>query len=163
MNLIESAPEWAFYGFAAMLVLAALQDGWKLTISNLLTGGLLLLGIVVAFMSGIELAIWQNVAVLLAILFAGAQLHSMGWMGGGDVKLLGAAGFWFSAMGALHMIIAVVLGGGVLTIIVLSIRMIVGSAKEGAIGVIRKGSGMPYGIAIAAGAIGMAAYVRDLI
>lgn len=163
MNLISTAPAWGFYAFAGLLALAALQDSWKLQISNVLTGGLLVLGIALAFLTGIELAIWQNFVVMLVILFIGAQLHDMGWMGGGDVKLLGAAAFWFAPMGALHMVAAVLIGGGVLTIIVLGIRMIIGSAEEGAIGVIRKGSGMPYGIAIAVGAIGMAAFIRDLI
>ncbi|MBB3764682.1 A24 family peptidase [Sphingomicrobium lutaoense] len=162
MDLIGEAPRWAAIFFFVLLALAAAEDGWRLRIANRTVLALLLLGLLAAFLVGLDLSLWQNFAILIGLLILGTPLHSMGWMGGGDVKLLAATGFWFTPTGALHMLIAVLIAGGLLTVLVMGLRMAFSRTGEGAIGVIRKGGGIPYGIAIAVGAAGMALSLRGL-
>lgn len=149
MNLIATAPQWGFYLFVAILIASAIQDGWQLKISNYLVGALLLGGIVMAVMAGPEIALWKNLAMLAAIMVVGTFMFARGMIGGGDVKLLAASAFWFNAESGLHMLVAVALTGGVLTILVLGVRILFG----GGIGFLRRGAGVPYGIAIAIGSI----------
>lgn len=149
MNLIATAPQWGFYLFIAILIASAIQDGWQLKISNYLVGALLLGGIVMAVIAGPEVALWKNLAMLAAIMVVGTFMFARGMIGGGDVKLLAASAFWFNAESGLHMLVAVALTGGALTVLVLGVRILFG----GGIGFLRRGEGVPYGIAIAIGSI----------
>lgn len=149
MNLIEVGPEWGFFVFIGLLVVAAIQDAWQLKISNFIVGGVLLAGIVIAVMAGPQWSLWQNAAMLVAMLVVGTFLFSAGWMGGGDVKLLAASLFWFDAAGGAQMLIITAIAGGILTMALMGLRIVFG--KVGGIGALRKGGGMPYGIAIAVG------------
>ena len=76
-----------------------------------------------------------------------------------DVKLLAATVFWFDFTGGVRVLITIAILGGALTILLLGGRMIFGS--KGGIGALREGAGMPYGIAIAIGAVA-AAYWMSL-
>ena len=149
MNLIEAGPEWGLYVFIGLLVVAAIQDAWQLKISNFLVGGVLLAGIVMAILAGPQWSLWQNAAMLVAMLVVGTFLFSAGWMGGGDVKLLAASLFWFDLGSGAQMLIITAIAGGVLTMGLMGLRIMFG--KVAGIGALRKNSGMPYGIAIAIG------------
>ena len=151
MNLIAAGPQWGLYLFAGLLIAAAIQDGWQLKISNLIVGALLLGGIAVAVIVGPEWSLWQNAVLVVAMLVVGTFLFSAGWMGGGDVKLLAASLFWFDLSGGAQMLIITAIAGGVLTMALMGARIVFG--KVGGIGALRKGGGMPYGIAIAIGGI----------
>ena len=154
MNLLAQAPLWLALLLAACLLAAALQDAARLKISNILCGLILIGGIVAAVVVGPELALWQNMLVFAALLLAGMPLFAAGKLGGGDVKLLATTGLWFDLMGALQMLVAVFLAGGALAVIVLTLRAF--SWSEGArqrVRMLRKGAGIPYGVAIAAGAL----------
>ena len=75
-------------------------------------------------------------------------------LGGGDVKLLAAVGLWFDLAGAARMLLAVVLAGGALAVLILLLRSF--SWSEGAkarVHLLRPRGGIPYGVAIAAGAL----------
>ena len=77
-----------------------------------------------------------------------------GKLGGGDVKLLAAVGLWFDFSGALGMLIAVALAGGLLALLVLVVRSIGWSEEmRRRVVLLRPGGGIPYGVAIAAGAL----------
>lgn len=149
MDLIDVGPAWGLYIFIGLLVVAAIQDAWQLKISNIIVGALLLAGIVVAVMAGPQWALWQNAAMLVGMLVVGTFLFSAGWMGGGDVKLLAASLFWFDAGSGAQMLIITAIAGGALTMLLMGARIMFG--KVGGIGALRKGGGMPYGIAIAVG------------
>ena len=154
MNLIEAGPEWGLYIFVGLLVVSAIQDAWQLKISNFFVGALLLAGIAFAVIAGPDWSLWQNAAMMVAMLVAGTFLFSKGWMGGGDVKLLAASLFWFDAGSGVQMLIITAIAGGVLTMGRMGLRMMFW--KVAGIGALRQGSGMPYGIAIAIGGIATA-------
>ena len=154
MNLAPQAPLWLSLIFAALLVAAAAEDAARLRISNIICGLILIAGVIAALVVGPELALWQNFAVLAVLLLAGMPLFAAGKLGGGDVKLLASTGLWFDIMGALHMLAAVFIAGGVLALIILGLRAI--GWGEGAlrrVQVLRPRSGIPYGVAVAAGAL----------
>ena len=154
MNLVSLAPQWALILLGVLLLLAAFQDAVQLKISNLLCAAILLVGIVSSAVIGVRPGIWQNVVLVIAALTVGTMLFSSGKMGGGDVKLFAATIFWFNLSGALWLLISVTIAGGVLAMIVLGVRMADWSeAMQRRAVVLRPKSGIPYGVAIAAGAL----------
>lgn len=154
MNLAAESPLWLALAFAALLLAAAIQDAATLRISNLISGLILLAGVAAAILVGPQLELWQNVLVFAALLVAGLPLFAAGKFGGGDVKLFATTGLWFSLSGAVYLLASVLISGGVLALLILGLRMF--GWGEGAlrrVQVLRPASGIPYGIAIAAGAL----------
>lgn len=154
MNLVSLAPQWALISFIVLLLLAASQDAVQLRISNILCAAILLVGIVGMVLIGVRPSIWQNVLLLVLALTIGTMMFSAGKMGGGDIKLFAATIFWFNLNGALWLLISVGIAGGILALLVLAIRMASWSeAMQRRAIILRPKSGIPYGIAIAAGAL----------
>jgi len=155
MNLTSSAPAWLAIFFAVLLVLAALEDMWRLRISNWICAAIVIAAFVAVILAGPVVQLWQNVAIFAALLAVGTPLFAYGWMGGGDVKLFAATGLWFDLAGAGRMIVAVLIAGGFVTIFVLLLRTVKWSqGARDRIVIIRPKSGIPYGVAIAIGTLG---------
>ena len=154
MNLAWFAPQWLALFFAILLVAAAVEDAVRLRISNITVGLVLLGAIVTAFVVGIEPRMWQNVALLVSALVVGTPLFGRGILGGGDVKLLAATFAWFNLSAAPTVLMAVALSGGVLALLVIALRSFNWSdiTRQRAVVLQRRG-GIPYGVAIAAGAL----------
>ena len=154
MNLALFAPQWLALVFAFLLVAAAIEDAVRLRISNIIVVLVLLGALVTAFILGIELRMWQNVALLVAALAIGTPLFGRGILGGGDVKLMAATFAWFNLSGAPNLLLAIALAGGVLALLVIALRSLNWSekARQRAVVLQRRG-GIPYGVAIAAGAL----------
>lgn len=153
MNLAE-APLWCLLLVAALLGAAAIEDAVRLRISNVTSGGVLLTGIVAAIIVGLQWPLWQNLAVFAGLLALGTALFSTGKLGGGDVKLLAAAGIWFTISGAIKLIVLVTLAGGLLALLVILARTLAPrAAGRERPHILVPGSGIPYGVAIAAGAL----------
>ncbi len=161
MNLTAEAPQWLALILAFLLVAAAVEDAVRLRISNVTVGLVLVAAVVATIMAGIEVRLWQNLVVFIALLAAGMPMFAAGKLGGGDVKLLAASGLWFDFGGALGMLIAVALAGGILALLVLAIRAIGWSEEmRRRVALLRPGGGIPYGVAIAAGALIAMAFLR---
>jgi prepilin peptidase CpaA len=154
VNLAAAAPLWLALVFALSLIAAAAEDALRLRISNVTVAVVVIGAVAAAIVAGPELRLWQNFAVFLALLAVGTPLFAAGRLGGGDVKLLAAAGLWFSIKSAATMLLAVMLAGGVLAIVVLMLRAFNWSeaARTRAV-ILRPKGGIPYGVAIAAGAL----------
>ena len=154
MNLTAEAPQWLALILAILLITAAVEDAVRLRISNVTVGLVLISAITAAILAGPELRLWQNLVVFLALLAVGTPMFAAGKLGGGDVKLLASAGLWFDFAGALWFLIAVALAGGVLALLVLLIRSFNWSEEiRRRVVLLRPGGGIPYGVAIAAGAL----------
>lgn len=154
MNFIPLVPQWLAWAFAGLLIAAAIQDAMRLKISNVICGLVLLGGIVAALIIGLDADMWQNLAVFAALLAIGTPLFAAGKLGGGDVKLFAATGLWFGFDGALRMAITVLLMGGLLAVVIVTLRHFSWSetARERAI-ILRPRAGIPYAVAIAAGGL----------
>jgi len=132
---------------------AALQDGWRLRISNLFP-----LAIMVCFAGwvavvGLEFDLWQNLAAFLLCLAVGIFLFSREWLGGGDVKLLAALALWFDLPGAGQFLVLTMIGGGLVALALVAFRRLVPATAGTAVAAFRRRGPIPYGLAIAAGAL----------
>ncbi len=161
MNLTAEAPQWLALILAILLIAAALEDAVRLRISNLTVGLVLVAAIVAAITAGFDLRLWQNLVVFLVLLAVGTPMFAAGRLGGGDVKLLASVGLWFDLAGAVWLLVAVALAGGVLALLILLIRSINWSEEiRRRVVLLRPGGGIPYGVAIAAGALIAMAFQR---
>jgi len=149
MNLILYSPSWLTIPLAILVLAAAIEDAVRYKISNL-TCGLVFLGALVAMgLNGLQLSLWQNAVVCIAILALGTPLFAAGWLGGGDVKLLAALGLWLDVQAAVGLISAVFIAGGLLAMVSIGARR-AGLWRRH---LSAKDSRIPYGVAIAAGAL----------
>jgi len=154
VNLAVEAPQWAALLLIALLLAAAAEDAVRLRISNITVLLVIVAAVIAAIVVGPTLALWQNLAVFAALLAVGTPMFAAGKLGGGDVKLLAALGLWFNLKGALWMLLDVVLAGGVLAILIIALRSLGWSEKiRRRVVLLRPGGGIPYGVAIAAGAL----------
>jgi prepilin peptidase CpaA len=127
---------------AILLLVAAVTDLKARIIANRLNLAIALLAPAYWWASG--LAPWPDLAMQAALgvaVFAiFAALFALGWMGGGDVKLLAALGLWLPLVPLLRMLIAMSVLGGVLTLIVIAVHRF----RK-----LETNPEVPYGVAIA--------------
>lgn len=160
MNLISTAPVWLIGLLALLLAGAAIEDAWRLRIANLFSIGIIAGAVVAAIVAGPTLALWQNLALFAALLVIGTFLFGAGLLGGGDVKLFAACGLWFDLSGGWRMLVATAIAGGLLAIVLLSIRPVMPDRIRRRFIVLQPKGGIPYGIAIAAGTAAMIGIFR---
>ena len=139
--------------WVATLIAAAVCDLKAFRIPNLLPGILILLFGVMSAARGLSPEIWENFFHFLLALVIGMALFSRGWIGGGDAKLYAAAALWFDWGGAVAFLYLTTMAGLLLAIAFIGARM-VGLRKN----VPKQDRRIPYGVAIAAGAILSAAW-----
>lgn len=148
MNLIGDSPIWLVAILFAAMAAAAIEDFIRLRISNFTCLAVLVSALVAMGLHGFPLDLWQNVLVFLLLLGAGTLLFSAGKIGGGDVKLLACLGLWVNISAAVWLLATALMAGGVLALIYLAVR----ARKLTRPGSKYKSKGIPYGMAIAAGA-----------
>jgi prepilin peptidase CpaA len=103
--------------FPVLMIIAGAGDALALRIPNWLTLTMAVLFFPMAVATGMPLGlIGQHVAIGFGLLIAGFALFSAGIFGGGDAKLLAAAGLWFGTTQTLPFIVFTALAGGLLAI-----------------------------------------------
>ena len=154
MNLPALVPDWLFWALIALLALAALQDAMMLKISNYICGALLLLGVAGAVIADPQPSLWENGVAFVLALAIGTFLFGRGILGGGDVKLFAATVLWFDLGASLRVLTWTAIAGGVLAVAIILARTLPWpDAIRSRMRVLQPKAGIPYGIAIAAGAI----------
>ena len=154
MNLAAFAPAWLTAILILLLLVAAAEDAWRLRISNWTCLAILLAALLAMVLVGPTWALWKNGALFIGLLVIGTPLFAAGKLGGGDVKLLAVSSLWFDFGGAIRMILAVAIAGGLLALILIALRKVQWSeATLARVPVLRRRGGIPYGVAIAAGAL----------
>ena len=100
-----------------LMIIAALIDVSSLRIPNWLTGLTALLFFPMALLTGMPLGEfgWHLLAGA-SLFFAGYALFSFGLFGGGDAKLMAAAGLWFGTSQTMSFLILTALAGGLLAV-----------------------------------------------
>jgi prepilin peptidase CpaA len=144
--------------FPALMAFAAASDLFTMTISNrvplALTAGFLAL----AFASGMAAPdILMHLAAGATVLVAAFVCFAFGWIGGGDAKVAAGAALWFGFAHLLNYLVYASLFGGVLTLILLQFRQwplpYALAGQPWLLKLHAKESGIPYGIALAVGAL----------
>ena len=152
-------------GFSLLVGTAAVKDLTSFTIPNWIS-----LALVAGFIPGAGAALNAGaptvdilvcVGVGFAALLVGMGMFAMGWIGGGDAKLMAACALWLGAPGLAPFLMWTTLSGGALTFFLIAARRHgasfvghTGPDAEGWVGRLmdRRGD-VPYGVAIAVGAL----------
>lgn len=144
--------------FSAAMIFAGLRDLTTMTIPNWLTLALAFSFFVFAPLVSMPLAeVGLHAAVGFAVLLVGIGFFGMGWIGGGDAKLLAAVALWVGWGQALsYLVIASVLGGA-LTLLILGFRTLPLPAllvrQQWLARLHDRSEGIPYGLALAVAAL----------
>ena len=161
MTLLASAPGWLTAILFLLLLLAALEDLWRLQIEDWLSGGVALGALLGVAIDGPAVALWQNLLLFALVLGIGTLLFARGWMGGGDVKLLAACALWFDLGQGWKMLVAVAIAGGLESLLVMLLRLLPWPEPwRCRIVWLQRGEALPYGVAIAAGMVWIALHIR---
>ncbi|HVF36548.1 MAG TPA: prepilin peptidase [Sphingomicrobium sp.] len=152
MNLLATAPQWLLVALLVLLLLAALEDGWRLTINNILSAAVALGAFLAVALDGPIVGLWQNLLLFAAVLVVGTVLFARKAMGGGDVKLLAASVLWCDLSTGWKLLVAISIAGGLEALLVLMLRRYPWpESVYSQVALLRWGVGIPYGIAIACG------------
>src|ERR1700736_4219733 len=144
--------------FPALMAFAAASDLFTMTISNRISVLLAAAFLVLAVASGMApYDILSHLGAGAVVLMTAFGCFAMGWVGGGDAKVAAAAALWFGFGHLLNYLLYASLFGGLLTIMLLQLRQWpLPYPLTGQTWLLRlhaKDSGIPYGIALAIGAL----------
>jgi prepilin peptidase CpaA len=144
--------------FPALMAFAAASDLFTMTISNRVSLALAAGFIALAFATGMAAPdILLHLAAGSVVLVAAFVCFAFGWIGGGDAKVAAGAALWFGFAHLLNYLLYASLFGGALTLLLLQFRQWpLPYALAGQSWLLRlhaKESGIPYGIALAIGAL----------
>jgi prepilin peptidase CpaA len=144
--------------FPGLMAYAAISDAFTMTISNrismLLIAGFAFLALMGGMTPQTALLHLGAGGIVLVVAFA---CFAFGWIGGGDAKLAAVAGLWFGFDHLLQYLLYASVFGGALTLLILQFRQwplpaMLGQ-QEWLMRLHHKDTGVPYGIALALGAL----------
>jgi prepilin peptidase CpaA len=144
-----------------LAILAALKDITSYTIPNWISLALAGAFGLLAIAAGLPLqTVGVHVAAGFVALLAGMVMFALGWIGGGDAKLLSACCLWFGWPGGRDFLLDTALAGGAFAVLLVMARdqlvrpFLPLPLLSGWIGRLSKpGEPAPYGVAIALGAL----------
>jgi prepilin peptidase CpaA len=144
--------------FPALMAFAAASDLFTMTISNRVSLALAAGFLALAFASGMApYDILMHLAAGSLVLVAAFACFAFGWIGGGDAKVAAGAALWFGFAHLLNYLVYASLFGGALTLIMLQFRQwplpYALAGQSWLLKLHAKESGIPYGIALAVGAL----------
>jgi prepilin peptidase CpaA len=147
-----------FLVFPAIMAFAAAMDLLTMRISNRISIALAAAFFVAALFAGMPLHdVLSHIGAGAVVLVAAILLFALGGFGGGDGKLLAAAALWIGFEGLVEFLALIAIAGGALAVAILFYRRVPAiealPVPEWALNLHKQGTGIPYGIAIAAGAL----------
>lgn len=141
-----------------LLVVAAGCDVTTMTIPNWISAILVVSFLALGLLFGLPIGqIGLSIGVGAGFLLGGMVLFSLGWLGGGDAKLIAATAVWFGWPSAFIFILYTMFAGGAATLLLLLFRRI--SMPRPVLSVAWVGrlhsadEALPYGVAIATGGL----------
>jgi prepilin peptidase CpaA len=144
-----------------LMLLAAANDVASMQIPNWLTALIAILFFPMAYLTGMPLAeFWHHALAGVILFFAGYAMFALKLFGGGDAKLMAAAGLWFGTSETMGFLFYTAVAGGVLALayVLWSVVMAAHKTRAGSHTTYREtlraiAPKLPYGCALAAGAI----------
>ena len=152
--------------FPMAMAFGAAMDLFTMTIPNRVSILLVASFAIVAWIVSPPWVVLSKHLMIAGIVFVSAlAMFAMGWLGGGDAKLLSAASLWIGYDLFVTYLVYVTLIGGVLALILLRYRQITVLPtwvinQPWALRLHEKTCGMPYGIAL--GASGLLMYPQTV-
>jgi len=146
--------------YLALLLWAAASDLARYRVPNAAVVALVVLFAGSFLLLGASSQWGQHLIAALLALGLGGGFYALGQMGAGDVKLIAAVSLWAGLAGLLPLLVLVAVSGLGLMLVILALRQMPMIAArlgrtisvEGLPRVMRRGEGIPYAVAIAAGA-----------
>ena len=140
------------------MAFAGALDLLTMTIPNRISVALAAAFAFAAYRAGLPFdVVAAHVGAAALVLVIGIVFFAFGWLGGGDAKLMTVAALWIGYGDTLITYFALVaVLGGALALAILAYRRFPATALPGpdwAMNLHRRGSGIPYGLAIAGGAL----------
>jgi prepilin peptidase CpaA len=144
--------------FPALMAFAASSDLFTMTISNRISLALIAGFLVLALLGGMSAhAMLLHAGAGAAVLAVAFACFAMGWVGGGDAKVAACVALWFGFDHLFNFLIYASLFGGALTLLLLQFRQwplpYPLSGQPWLNRLHDRQSGIPYGIALALGAL----------
>ncbi len=144
--------------FPALMAFAAASDLFTMTISNRVSLALVAAFLLLAPLTGMGLEqILYHFGAGAIVLVVAFGCFAMGWMGGGDAKILAAASLWFGFSYLVSYLLYASVFGGALTLLLLQFRQwplpYILAGQPWLLRLHAKETGIPYGIALAIGAL----------
>lgn len=144
--------------FPTLMIFAAMMDLFTMTIPNRISIILVAAFLIAAPLTGMG---WEQFFVHLGtgfgVLLIGVALFAFGLVGGGDAKLLAAASLWIGFNDLGQYMFAVVLMGGLLSLMLLVYRGMLPPSwllgQSWALRLHNKKEGIPYGLALSGAAL----------
>ncbi|MDP3803273.1 MAG: prepilin peptidase [Phenylobacterium sp.] len=142
----------------ALVIVAGLKDLISMKIPNWISGLIVLAFFPAALVVGLDLAtVATNIGLAVLALLVGAGMFALRWIGGGDAKLMAATCLWLGLAGSGMFLLWTGVMGGLFCLVLIFARVYSRPYLLGAPGWIvqlmePKGD-IPYGVAIAAGAL----------
>ena len=143
--------------FAGTMLTAAAKDATSMTIPNWIS-----LAVIAGFFV-VTPFVWQGLDIFtthllvgLSFFAAGFVMFALGWLGGGDAKLMAATGLWWQWDEAVIYIFYTTMLGGALAILLVFGRKYIPSrvlTADWAHHLFKDEKKMPYGLALAGGAL----------
>lgn len=143
-----------FLVFPAMMAMAAVMDLLTMTIPNRISLALVAAFFFAAPFSGLDAwGVASHIGAGGLMLVVGIVMFSLGWLGGGDAKLMAAAALWLGVEQLLEYLLLVSIAGGTLATLILAYRGLTPPvwlcSFPWAMRLHQKSGGIPYGIALA--------------
>ncbi|MGZ9098290.1 MAG: A24 family peptidase [Brevundimonas sp.] len=142
----------------ALVIVGGLKDLTTMKIPNWISGALVLSFFPVALVVGLSpLTVAAHVGVAALALVAGAGMFALRWIGGGDAKLMAAACLWLGVAGSGMFLLYTGLMGGLFCLVLMFARFwsrpYLFGAPQWVVQLMEPRGDIPYGVAIAAGAL----------
>jgi len=145
--------------FAALVIMAAIKDLASFTIPNWISIALTAAFAPAAWLAGLSLPeIGICFAIAFGVLVLAIGMFALGWVGGGDAKLMAAATLWVGLKGLVAYAVFTGLAGGALALALLGLRSawlrpLTTAGPAWTRRLATPGEAAPYGVAIALGAL----------
>jgi prepilin peptidase CpaA len=144
--------------FPAAMAFAAASDLLTMTIPNRVSLLLVAVFLLVAPLAGLTwpAVLANHFAAGGLVLLVGIGMFALGWLGGGDAKILAAAALWLGLDHLLPFLTQTAIFGGLLALSILAYRRFPAAAMrlpDWALRLHKPGGGIPYGVAIGAAAL----------
>lgn len=137
------------------LLAAAIADVTRFEIPDTLSIALIALAVAFGFTQP-DFPWLLHGGALVLMFGLGALLFSLGWMGGGDVKVLTGTAAWVGLQGLLMQLAGVAIAGGLLALVLIVVRAggrLADVPADRMPRVFQAGAPLPYAVAIAGGTI----------
>jgi prepilin peptidase CpaA len=144
--------------FPALMAFAAASDLFTMTISNRVSLALVAAFLLLAAATGMPAdEILSHVGAGALVLVVAFFCFAMGWVGGGDAKVVASAALWFGFTHLMEYLLYASVFGGALTLLLMQFREwplpALLTSQAWLLRLHAKESGIPYGIALAIGAL----------